>query len=138
MTDAPVRLVLSDVDGTLVPPDKMLTDETIRVVQQLGERDILFAVTSSRPPRGLSMLVKPLDITTPIGAFNGGLMVDHYMEPLHELTVKEELVQPIIEALTSNGLSVWVYQGTDWFVLDLNSPHVQHEATVVQFQPTQL
>jgi Cof subfamily protein (haloacid dehalogenase superfamily) len=138
MSDTPIRLVLSDVDGTLVPPDKALTDETVRVVQQLRERGILFAVTSSRPPRGLAMLVKPLDITTPIGAFNGGLMVDHYMEPLHELTVKEDLVGPIIEALTSNGLSVWVYQGTEWFVLDLNSPHVEHESTVVQFKPTEL
>src|SRR5580693_6851926 len=106
MSGAPIRLVLSDVDGTLVPPDKTLTDETIRVVQQLHERGILFAVTSSRPPKGLSMLVKPLDITTPIGAFNGGLMVDHYMEPLHELTVKEDIVGPIIAALVAEGLSV--------------------------------
>jgi hypothetical protein len=138
MSSTPIRLVLSDVDGSLVTPSKELTEEAVRAVQQLRERDILFAVTSSRPPRGLSMLVKPLDIMTPIGAFNGGLMVDHYMEPLHELTVKEEIVGPIIEALTADGLSVWVYQGTDWFVLDLNSPHVEHESTVVQFRPTEL
>jgi Cof subfamily protein (haloacid dehalogenase superfamily) len=138
MSDAPIRLVLSDVDGTLVTPDKTLTDEAVRAVQQLHERDILFAITSSRPPKGLLMLIKPLDIATPIGAFNGGLMVDHYLEPLHELTVKEDVVGPIIEALVAEGLSVWVYQGMDWFVLDLNSPHVEHESHAVQFQPTRV
>jgi Cof subfamily protein (haloacid dehalogenase superfamily) len=138
VSGTPIRLVISDVDGTLVTPDKVLTDEAVLAVRELQKHGILFTITSSRPPRGLSMYVKPLDLTEPIGAFNGGLMVDHYMEPLHELTVKEELVEPIIESLTSNGLSVWVYQATDWFVLDLNGPHVQHEATVVQFEPTQL
>ncbi|MGC2174180.1 MAG: Cof-type HAD-IIB family hydrolase [Acidimicrobiales bacterium] len=138
MSDAPIRLVISDVDGTLVTPDKVLTDEAILAVRQLRKHGIFFTITSSRPPRGLSMYVNPLDLSEPIGAFNGGLMVDRYMEPLHELTIKEELVEPIVASLTSNGLSVWVYQGTDWFVLDLNAPHVQHEAGVVQFEPTQL
>ena len=84
------------------------------------------------------MLVDPLELTTPLGGFNGGLIVDESLETLHELTIKAELVGAIIEDLTSIGLSVWVYQGTDWFVLDLNAPHVEREANAVQFQPTKL
>jgi hydroxymethylpyrimidine pyrophosphatase-like HAD family hydrolase len=36
----------------------------------------------------------------------------------------------------SFGLSVWVYRGTDWFVPDLNGPHVAREAQTVKFSPT--
>jgi HAD superfamily hydrolase (TIGR01484 family) len=71
-----IRLVLSDVDGTLVTPEKELTPESIEAVNQLNEADILFAVTSGRPPKGLTMLIEPLDLTTPLGGFNGGLITD--------------------------------------------------------------
>ena len=47
-TDA-VRLLLADVDGTLVTPDKVLTDRAVDAVRRLGEAGILFAITSGRP-----------------------------------------------------------------------------------------
>jgi hypothetical protein len=138
VSDTSIRLVLSDVDGTLVTPDKDLTDEAVRAVKELRECDILFAITSSRPPRGLSMLIDPLDIATPMGGFNGGLIVDTHLQPLSQLTIKAEIVGPIIDILASNGLSVWTYQGEDWFVLDLDAPHVARESRAVQFHPTQV
>jgi Cof subfamily protein (haloacid dehalogenase superfamily) len=138
VSDTPIRLVLSDVDGTLINSNKELTDETIRAVRDLEDRGILFTLTSARPPRGFAMFLDPLDLTAPLGAFNGGLFVNREMSPLHELAVDEDLVGPIIDALTASELSVWVYQGTDWFVLDLNGPHVSHEGDVVQFRPTQI
>ncbi len=138
MSEPSIRLVLSDVDGTLVTPDKELTDEAARVVRELGERGILFAVTSSRPPRGLSMLIDPLNLSTPMGGFNGGLIVDTKLRALAQLTIKAEIVGAIIDVLSSNGLSVWVYQGDDWFVLDLDGPHIARESRAVQFPPTEL
>ncbi|HVA70002.1 MAG TPA: Cof-type HAD-IIB family hydrolase [Acidimicrobiales bacterium] len=138
MSAPAIRLVLSDVDGTLVTPEKVLTKKTIAAVERLGSEGILFAVTSGRPPRGLTMLIEPLDLTTPLAAFNGGLVVNRELVTLKELTVRDESVGPIIEILSSEGLSVWVYQGTDWFVLDLNGPHVAHEADVCQFGPSAL
>jgi Cof subfamily protein (haloacid dehalogenase superfamily) len=133
-----VRLVLSDVDGTLVTPEKALTADSIDAVKRLNDAGILFAVTSGRPPKGLIMLIEPLSLTTPLGGFNGGLMTNEKLEILQELTIKDDIVQPIIDVLTSHDLSVWVYQGTDWFVLDLDGPHVAHESQVCQFSPTQL
>jgi Cof subfamily protein (haloacid dehalogenase superfamily) len=133
-----IRLVLSDVDGTLVTPEKVLTNKTIAAVEQLKTEGILFAITSGRPPRGLTMLIEPLDLTTPLAAFNGGLIVDRELGTLKELTVHDEIVGPIIEILSAQGLSVWVYQGTHWFVLDLNGPHVAHESDVCQFGPSKL
>ena len=59
----PIRLMLADVDGTLVTQDKVLTDRAIEAVRKLGEAGILFAVTSGRPPRGMAMLVDPLELT---------------------------------------------------------------------------
>ena len=132
----PVRLLLADVDGTLVTPAKALTDAVIAAVRELDRAGVLFALTSGRPPRGMAMLVEPLRVRTPIAAFNGGVIVDPDMTVLEQRTIPEELVSPTVELLSSHELDVWIYQGADWFVQDVNGPHVDREAATVQFPPT--
>src|ERR1039458_5807434 len=131
-----IRLLLADVDGTLVTQDKLLTERAIEAVRGLGDAGILFALTSGRPPRGMQMLIEPLVLSTPIAAFNGGLIVEPDMTVIEQKVIPDELVDPIVARLGSSGLDVWVYQGADWFVRDLNAPHVAREAFTVQFDPT--
>jgi Cof subfamily protein (haloacid dehalogenase superfamily) len=134
-TQPPVKLVLADVDGTLVTQEKVLTAEAIDAVRRLGDAGILFAVTSGRPPRGMAMLVDPLNLQTPIAAFNGGILVDRDMNVLEQRVIPEHLVSPIADLMRSFELTVWVYRGADWFVPDPKGPHVDREAWTVKFQP---
>jgi Cof subfamily protein (haloacid dehalogenase superfamily) len=136
VTPGPIRLLLADVDGTLVTQDKVLTDEAVDAVHRLRDANILFAITSGRPPRGMEMLVEPLELQTPIAAFNGGLIVNPDMSVIERRVVPEELVLPIAELMGSFKLTVWLYRGTDWYVPDLNGPHVAREAWTVKFEPT--
>jgi Cof subfamily protein (haloacid dehalogenase superfamily) len=131
----PIRLLLADVDGTLVTNDKVLTDEAVKSVRELREAGILFAITSGRPPRGMTMLVEPLALHTPIAAFNGGVLTDPDMTIIEQRTVPSELVPGIVELMTDQKLDVWIYRGTDWFVRRLDAPHVDREAWTVKFQP---
>lgn len=131
-----VRLLLADVDGTLVTQDKVLTDEAVGAVHRLGDAGILFAVTSGRPPRGMEMLIEPLGLQTPIAAFNGGLIVNPDMTVIERRVLPEPLVLPLAELMGSFNLSVWLYRGTNWYVPDLNGPHVAREAWTVKFDPT--
>jgi len=131
-----IRLLLADVDGTLVTGDKLLTERAIEAVRGLGDAGILFAVTSGRPPRGMQMLIEPLALSTPIAAFNGGLIVEPDMTVIEQKVIPDELVDPIVARLGSAGVDVWVYQGAGWLVRDLNAPHVAREAFTVQFDPT--
>jgi Cof subfamily protein (haloacid dehalogenase superfamily) len=135
-TSPTIRLLLADVDGTLVTPDKALTDAAIAAVRELDEAGVVFALTSGRPPRGMSMLIEPLNIRAPIAAFNGGLLVDRDMAVIEQRTIPAKLVAPTIELLKSHALDVWLYQGADWFVQDVKGPHVDREAATVQFAPT--
>ena len=135
MSRAGIRFLLADVDGTLVTQDKVLTDRAIKAVRKLKEADIGFAVTSGRPPRGMSMLIEPLDLRTPIAAFNGGVVVDRTMTVLEQQCVPEDLVAPIADLMHSFDLSVWIYRGADWYVPDLVGAHVDREAWTVKFEP---
>lgn len=135
MSGAAIRLLLADVDGTLVTQEKVLTTATVAAVHSLREHGVLFAITSGRPPRGMSMLVEPLGLDTPIAAFNGGLVVDREMNVLEQHVLSADLVVPIAELMGSSGLDVWVYRGADWYVPDLAGAHVEREAWTVKFQP---
>src|ERR1700757_1168882 len=71
----PIRLVIADVDGTLVTQEKVLTKRAADAVSRLHEAGIAFTVTSGRPPRGMAMLIDPLKLTQPLAAFNGGVLI---------------------------------------------------------------
>jgi len=131
-----IRLVLSDVDGTLVRSDKSLSQRSIAAVSALHDAGVHFAVTSGRPPRGMEMLVEPLSLRTPLAAFNGGLVVEPDMSVLEERTIPEDVVPRAIALLERFELSVWVYRGAEWLVRDPDGPHVEREARTVQFEPT--
>jgi Cof subfamily protein (haloacid dehalogenase superfamily) len=128
-------LLLADVDGTLVDPNKDLTDRAIAAVKMLREEGLLFAVTSGRPPRGMAMLIGPLEITTPIAAFNGGLFAHPDMSVIEQRTISDEIAPAVIDLLDRHGIDVWVYRGADWFVRDTRGPHVAREAWTVKFDP---
>ncbi len=135
MTQPPTKIVLADVDGTLVTQEKLLTERAVSAVRRLRDANIEFAVTSGRPPRGMSMLVEPLALTTPISAFNGGLIVRPDMSVVEQKTISEALVAPAIELLDGQGLDVWLYSGADWLVRERKAPHVDRESETVRFDP---
>lgn len=136
MADHGIRLVLADVDGTLVTNDKEVTDSAVAAVKSLREAGIEFAVTSGRPPRGMSMLVDPLSMTLPMGAFNGGVMATPDLSVISERDIPGRLVRPIVSLVEEHELDVWMYTGSNWFLRDESGAHVDRESSTVRFGPT--
>jgi hypothetical protein len=131
-----IELLIADVDGTLVTHDKELTERARQAVRKLRDARIGFAITSGRPPRGMSMLVDPLALTTPIAGFNGGMFVQPDMTPIEVKALPVDIVPQVVRLIDEAGLDVWVYQGTDWFVRKVDAPHVAREQWTVRFAPT--
>ena len=131
-----ITALLADVDGTLVTKEKVLTKRAIDAVQRLRQCGIAFFITSGRPPRGMRMLVEPLGLTTPMAAFNGGIIVKPDLSVVDERLLPKDVVNNVVGALLSDGLDVWIYRGNDWYVRSVKAPHVDREASTVQFQPT--
>ena len=131
-----IALLISDVDGTLVDENKVLTERARRAVHALHKAGIAFAVTSGRPPRGMAMLVEPLSLDQPIAAFNGGV----YVRPADLTVISEHPLKPsaarrALDTLDHGGLDTWLYTGRDWLVRNQDAPHVEREAWTVKFSP---
>ena len=130
-----LALLLADVDGTLVTKDKVLTERAQKAVRAMAAAGVKFAVTSGRPPKGMSMLIEPLDLKTPIAGFNGGLFVKRDMSIIESHTLDPQAARKAAELIEQQGLDVWVYAGDDWLLRDRNAPHREREEHTVKFAP---
>jgi Cof subfamily protein (haloacid dehalogenase superfamily) len=131
-----IRALVSDVDGTLVTDDKALTAATRTAVAALRDRGIPFCIVSSRPPRGLRMLVEPLALTTPMGAFNGAVLTKPDLSVIAEDLLAPHVARSAVELLDAKGVQVWIFSGHDWLVRDSHAPCIEHEERTVRFGPT--
>jgi Cof subfamily protein (haloacid dehalogenase superfamily) len=128
--------VISDVDGTLVTDDKVLTARAEAAVSELRASGIIFSIISSRPPRGLRMLLDPLEITTPVGGFNGGVIATPDLAVVTEHLLLPQVARRAVDTLNARGVQIWVFSGQDWLLCDADGPYVPLEQRTVGFRPT--
>ena len=130
-----IRLVLADVDGTLVTPDKVLSEAAQAAVRDLRKAGIAFAITSGRPPRGMSMLIAPLDLRVAIAGFNGGEFVNPDLSLIESHTLEPAVASEALKLILEQGLDAWVYTEKQWLLRDSQAPHVAREAWTMKFEP---
>jgi Cof subfamily protein (haloacid dehalogenase superfamily) len=131
-----IALVVSDVDGTLLTKDKTLTDDAKDAVRRLRDAGIGFTITSSRPTIGMRFLVEPLEITLPIGPFNGSAIVDPQMNPIEQHLIPAAAAERSIEVLRDFGVEIWLFTHDTWFVVDGDGAYVPHEQRTIRANPT--
>ena len=129
-------LVVSDVDGTLVTKEKLLTERAIAAVQKLHEAGIGFTITSSRPTLGMRFLIEPLSITLPIGAFNGSCIVDPELKPVEQHLLSEAATRRALDVLGDFGAESWLFTNDHWLASDPNGPYVPREKLAIRADPT--
>jgi Cof subfamily protein (haloacid dehalogenase superfamily) len=126
--------VITDVDGTLVDDEKRLTSRATSAVAELRASGIIFSFISSRPPRGLRRLLGALEITTPIGSFNGGVITAPDLSIITEHLLSLAVARRTVDMLNAYGVQVWVFSGQDWLVRDASGPYVGLEERTVGFR----
>lgn len=130
-----ISLVVSDVDGTLLPKSKVLSDGARRAVRKLHEAGIGFTIVSSRPTIGMSFLIEPLAITLPFGAFNGSSIVDAELKPIEQHLIPPATAQRSIDILTEFGVDIWLFTNDQWLTRNPDGEYVSHEKLAIKHDP---
>jgi Cof subfamily protein (haloacid dehalogenase superfamily) len=130
------KLVISDLDGTLLTPEKQITAFSREAVADVLAAGIRFTAISSRPPRGMRWIVEELKLHEPFAAFNGAALVSMDGKLLFASYMEPRTAHNVIAAAIEAGASPWVYTDDDWFVLPDRAEHVEHESGAVRFRPT--
>jgi hypothetical protein len=133
MSQQNVKLLLADVDGTLVTQDKVLTEQAIAASRELHAAGVTLALTSGRPPRGMSMLIEPLKLEGAIAGFNGGVFVNPDMSVIDSHLLDFRTAKETLQLILDQGLDAWLYTEKQWLVRDAKAPHVARETWTVKF-----
>lgn len=131
-----IALVVSDVDGTLLTKDKTLTDGAKNAVRRLSDAGIGFTITSSRPTLGMRFLIEPLEITLPIGAFNGSAIVDPQLNPIEQRLIPAAAVRASLDVLDEFGVDIWLFTSRQWLTRNPDGEYVPSERRAIRADPT--
>ena len=137
MSEPPRRiaLVVSDIDGTLVTADKVLTPGAIRAATLLREAGVALSLVSSRPPAGFAMMVGPLRLAHPIGAFNGGTLIRPDLSVIEEALVPAVAARTALATFAEMGVDAWLFTRDTWIVANADGAYVPKERHTIQAEP---
>ncbi len=131
-----ISLVVSDVDGTLLPKSKVLSEDNKRAVAKLREAGIGFTIVSSRPTIGMGFLIAPLAISLPFGSFNGSSIVDPTFRPIEQHVIPPATAHRSIELLSEYGIDIWLFTNDQWLTRNPDGEYVAHEQFAIKHDPT--
>jgi Cof subfamily protein (haloacid dehalogenase superfamily) len=130
-----IALVVSDVDGTLLTKDKILTEKTAGAVRRLEDSGVGFTIVSSRPTIGMRFLIEPLGITLPFGAFNGSSISDPKMNPIEQHLIPASAARRSIDLLNEFGVDIWLFTHDKWLTNNADAEYNPFEKRTIKADP---
>lgn len=128
-------LVVCDVDGTLVDNHKKLTDATVAAVAKLRATGVRFTLISARPMSGMQWIADRLDLTTPMGAFNGGLVFERGGTIRERSTVPEPVARGVMAMARETDAEIWVFADDLWHATGGDGDHADSERRSASQEP---
>jgi len=136
MTDQPsIRLLVSDIDGTLVRRDKGLPEENVLMIRAAVARGLKVSLISARPAAGILPIAAELGLEGPFGAFNGGTIFTASGGETCSAQVPADLARQLVELYASAGVTIWFFATNRWFTTDLGNSHTPREVISSGLQP---
>ncbi|WP_283695131.1 HAD family hydrolase [Clostridium perfringens] len=105
-----MELFVSDLDGTLLNKDQIISDYSKKELNRLIKTGVNFAIATARSPATVSDILDGIDIKTPVVLMNGVIIFD--IEKKKYIDVKEidkESVKEIIKILQEYNKTFFLY-----------------------------
>lgn len=129
------KLVVCDVDGTLVDKQKKVTAATIAAVGRLHPSGVDFTIISARPRSGMMPIADTLALDQPMGAFNGGTVFRRDGAVLFTEQLAEDVVACVHALARGVKVDTWVFAGDRWYATDGQGPHTASERITSNQEP---
>lgn len=103
-------LYVSDLDGTLLNSEKLVSEKTIEIINSLIENGVLFTVATARTLAATTSKISRIKINIPIILMNGVMVYDPMKrEYLSTETIDSESVKKLVSILNEAGKSAFVF-----------------------------
>jgi Cof subfamily protein (haloacid dehalogenase superfamily) len=131
----PLRLLVSDIDGTLVREDKTLSEAVVTAARRLIAAGVQMTLISARPPSGVLWIARKLELTLPIGAFNGGTIVTPDGEVLFAVRLEPDAASQALRLIDRPGVTPWIFSEGCWYAARPDGKHDLSERLSANQEP---
>jgi Cof subfamily protein (haloacid dehalogenase superfamily) len=136
MSDVPpIRLLISDLDGTLVRSDKTVSDATVAAVAQATKAGLPVSLISARPPTGIHWIADKLDLDGPFGAFNGGVIFRRDRTVIERHCVDRAVAETVLAMIREAGITCWLFADDQWLSSNATDPYIPREIKSANIDP---
>lgn len=104
-----IKLIATDIDGTILPHTGIFTDEVKTCIKKLSSTGVKVVIVTGRMYKGAKKIADRLGLDTPIVAYNGGYVQDNDGHILYEKYLPENYVQEIIDWAHLNNVHLNLY-----------------------------
>lgn len=112
MLERPIKMVVTDLDDTLLSKDKTITPEAVQLIAQLKKQNIRFTFISGRPPFAIAKFARMVETSAPIVGCNGAVVLDRngvFLEPGTALS--PDLLEPLLTTAVNHKMTVLALAG---------------------------
>lgn len=131
-----IRLVVCDIDGTLVRHDKSLPEVNVAAAWRLRAGGVAISLISARPMSGVRLLAEALGIDGPVGAFNGGTVFGPPGVIGRTQRLPPATARRLLSILDDAKVDVWLFADERWYGRDALNCHVPRERLSAAVEPT--
>lgn len=132
-----IKLVVIDLDGTLLNQDHSISEVSKHTLQQLYQQGIEVMLATGRHYQDVYLLAKQLDIPTRLITSNGARVHNEKAELIYENHIPENLVQQILNLSAGYEVHRNLYQQDLWLVEEPNKALLDiHHSSGFQYQIT--
>ncbi|MGI4751745.1 MAG: Cof-type HAD-IIB family hydrolase [Janthinobacterium lividum] len=146
-----IKLICTDVDGTLLNKQREVDQHTIKTVAQL-DPGIRFVLASSRMPKALYHIQNTLQISQmPLICYNGALILSSGIEfdqkkVISSIMISAENVKTMMDLATQHQVHISIYQNNTWLASaidffaqrEINNTRVEPDGLICDFSAEQL
>ena len=140
MTKQAIRLIISDIDGTILDDQHQVDPNLKDVIPLLNREKIPFVLASARSPLGMEPIARELGLgDNPLACYNGALVIKgdpQAYETIIEHPLDKKEIRTFLEFVKAEfpSVSINLYSGKDW-IADRLDKWVQIEAAITGERP---
>ncbi|KYO66520.1 Cof-type HAD-IIB family hydrolase [Thermovenabulum gondwanense] len=118
------RLIVTDLDGTLLDENKNIPEENMRAIEAFRKKGGLFTIATGRGERGALPYIKKLNLDIPAVLFNGGELYDPQKGRIYTVYLERKLYDIIIDHFMDNPeIGIVVHYHDKVFISEIKSAH---------------
>lgn len=127
-----IKIVFTDVDGTLLDAEHRVIPEACASVQKLAQLGIPLVLVSARMPEGLTTIQREMGFTGPLVCYSGAYVLDEQGAELLSHPIDIDTACEIKQFLDCElpGLTCSEYGYHTWICDDDQDPRIQNEERI--------